>query len=97
VGEPKIGLVVHGIKVKARWRRALENLSDSESSCNASGALVAAQQQLASRARWLTNFSKILALDEPTEGFHNIIDLIGETLLKIKQEGKISILWWSNT
>jgi len=32
-------------------------------------------------------------LDEPTEGIQpNIIDQIGETLLKIKGEGKISIL-----
>jgi urea transport system ATP-binding protein len=32
-------------------------------------------------------------LDEPTEGIQpNIIDQIGETLIKIKKEGKISIL-----
>ena len=36
---------------------------------------------------------KLLLLDEPTEGIQpNIIDHIGETLIKIKKEGKISIL-----
>jgi len=36
---------------------------------------------------------KVLILDEPTEGIQpNIIDLIGDTLVKIKKEGKISIL-----
>ena len=35
----------------------------------------------------------LLILDEPTEGIQpSIIDQIGETLLKIKAEGKISIL-----
>ena len=36
---------------------------------------------------------KILILDEPTEGIQpNLIDRIGDTLLKIKKEGKLSIL-----
>jgi urea transport system ATP-binding protein len=40
----------------------------------------------------LTN-PTLLLLDEPTEGIQpNIIDQIGETLIKIKKEGKISIL-----
>ena len=35
----------------------------------------------------------MLILDEPTEGIQpNIIDQIGETLIRIKAEGKISIL-----
>ena len=35
----------------------------------------------------------MLILDEPTEGIQpNIIDQIGETLLKIKREGRVSIL-----
>jgi urea transport system ATP-binding protein len=51
------------------------------------------QQQQLAIARALLTDPKILILDEPTEGIQpNIIDLIGETLLKIKQEGRISIL-----
>jgi urea transport system ATP-binding protein len=50
------------------------------------------QQQLAIARSLLTN-PKVLILDEPTEGIQpNIIDQIAETLLKIKKEGKISIL-----
>jgi len=36
---------------------------------------------------------KILILDEPTEGIQpSIIDQIGETILQIKAEGKVSVL-----
>jgi len=35
----------------------------------------------------------VLLLDEPTEGIQpNIIDQIGDTLLALKREGKLSIL-----
>ena len=37
--------------------------------------------------------ARLLILDEPTEGIQpNIIDQIGDTLLKITKEGKLSIL-----
>jgi urea transport system ATP-binding protein len=50
------------------------------------------QQQLAIGRALLTN-PKVLLLDEPTEGIQpNIIDQIGETIKKLRQEGRIGIL-----
>jgi urea transport system ATP-binding protein len=57
------------------------------------GDLSGGQQQQLAIGRALVLAPKLLILDEPTEGIQpNIIDQIGETLLKIKREGKISIL-----
>jgi urea transport system ATP-binding protein len=90
----KVSLVVHGAKANGEVDRVLELFPILKEMLKRKGGVLSGgqQQQLAIARALLTN-PKVLILDEPTEGIQpNIIDQIGETLLKIKHDGKMSIL-----
>ncbi len=89
----KVSIVVFGQSAKDELERVYELFPVLKEMLNRKGGVLSGgQQQQLAIGRALLMRPKVLILDEPTEGIQpSIIDQIEDTIVKLKQEGNMSI------